>query len=417
MGWFLTHFSASVHTICTPKNAALQTVVHTPCTPGNNAMAINTFCTSCKTSNGLDAKKCSKCGNAFGRDKKYRVSVSVKGNRVTRVADNLTIAREVEAAIKGDLVRDEYDIATHRVEKVTTLDDLWARTLPWAKEHKRTWQNDAYLYGKHIQPRLGDKALGDIAPLDVERLKSDMRKATTQHGKPFTNASIKHVLVLLKRLFNLAIKWNLFQGLNPVSRVEFPKLNNARTDFLSTEQIDDLLQVLSAWPCHESANIVRLLLFTGWRRSEVFALQWGDIESENRMVTHRNPKPGKSVTVPVSEVVLGILGGMNKTADYVFPGKGGKMRVDFKGPWERIRKAAGLPRNITLHLLRHTFASHLIMAGESLFTVGRLLGHRNTSTTARYSHLSDSHMQEAARRSADLLAGKQTGKKELRLVR
>ena len=68
----------------------------------------------CKTSNGLDAERCSKCGATFGRDKKYRVCVSVKGQRVTRVVDNLTIAREAEAAIKGDMVRGEFEINQQR---------------------------------------------------------------------------------------------------------------------------------------------------------------------------------------------------------------------------------------------------------------------------------------------------------------
>ena len=127
-------------------------------------MAIQIFCTSCKTSNGLDAKKCSKCGTAFTRDKKYRVCVSNKGKRVTRVVDNLTIAREVEAAFKGDLVRDEFEIADHRAqEKPLTLADVWDKYLPWAKEHKKSWRDDLYYYQKHIEPRFASKALSDIS--------------------------------------------------------------------------------------------------------------------------------------------------------------------------------------------------------------------------------------------------------------
>jgi len=73
-------------------------------------MAIQIFCSKCKSTYALDAKSCSKCGTAFARDKKYRVCVSIKGKRVTRVVDNLTIARETESAIKGDMVRGEYEI-------------------------------------------------------------------------------------------------------------------------------------------------------------------------------------------------------------------------------------------------------------------------------------------------------------------
>ena len=93
-------------------------------------------CPECGKS--LESKKCPKCGVAFGRDKKYRVSVSVKGKRANRIVDNLTIAREVEAALKGDLVRDEFEIADHRVKEVTTLQDVYDKFLPWAKTIKKS---------------------------------------------------------------------------------------------------------------------------------------------------------------------------------------------------------------------------------------------------------------------------------------
>ena len=104
-------------------------------------MAIQIYCTGCYTSNGLDAKSCSNCGATFGRDKKYRVCVSIKGKRVTRVVDNLTIARETEAAIKGDMVRGEYEI-NRGIKEAPTLGEVWAKYLPWAKEHKKTWKCD-----------------------------------------------------------------------------------------------------------------------------------------------------------------------------------------------------------------------------------------------------------------------------------
>jgi ribosomal protein L37E len=66
-------------------------------------MAIHIYCTRCYTSNGLKAKSCSNCGAIFGRDKKYRVCVSVKGERRTRVENNLTLAKQKEATLQADL--------------------------------------------------------------------------------------------------------------------------------------------------------------------------------------------------------------------------------------------------------------------------------------------------------------------------
>ena len=77
-------------------------------------MAIQIFCTKCKSSYGLDAKSCSKCGTTFGRDKKYRVCVSVKGKRVTRVVDNLTSPGKRKRPLKADMVRGEWKLTKIR---------------------------------------------------------------------------------------------------------------------------------------------------------------------------------------------------------------------------------------------------------------------------------------------------------------
>jgi hypothetical protein len=70
-------------------------------------MAIHVYCPQCHTSNKLELKKCSNCGVPFGRDKKYRVCVSVKGRRTTRMVDNLTLAKEIESTYKSDIIREE----------------------------------------------------------------------------------------------------------------------------------------------------------------------------------------------------------------------------------------------------------------------------------------------------------------------
>jgi len=198
-------------------------------------MAIHIYCAGCYTSNGLNAKSCSNCGVTFGRDKKYRICVSVKGQRVTRVVDNLTIARETEAAIKGDLVRGEFDILHEK--KVPTLGEVWAKYLPWAKEHKKSWLNDLRYYRLHLEPRFAKKPLDAISPIDIERMKTELKRGVNRRGKPFAAATIKHQLVIIRRLYNLARKWNLYDGKNPVESVAMPRLDNQKTEFLNDEEL------------------------------------------------------------------------------------------------------------------------------------------------------------------------------------
>jgi integrase len=365
-------------------------------------MAINIYCTGCYTSNGLEAKACSSCGQPFGRDKKYRVCVSIKGKRVTRVVDNLTIARETEAAIKGDMVRGEYEI-NRGIKEAPTLNELWAKYLPWAKEHKKTWDDDLLNYRKHLEPRFGRKRLDAISSLDVERMKLELRKGTSKQGKPYSMATIKHQMVLLNRLYNLAKRWGLYKGDNPLDRVELPRLDNLRTEFLSDEEADRLMITLNSWPCRESAAFVKFTLFTGLRRSELFKLTWDDVDFNRGMITIRSPKGGKTQTLPVSTQALEVLRSLEVRSPYVFPGKNGRQRTDFKGPWQRIRQAAGLPSNFRFHGLRHHFASTLVSNGVDLSIVQALLTHKDARTTQRYSHLKPGAMREAALKSGELL--------------
>ncbi len=367
-------------------------------------MAIHIYCTGCYTSNGLNAKSCSNCGATFGRDKKYRVCVSFKGKRQTRVVDNLTLARQKEATLKADLERGDMDIDDKK--EIPTLGELWAKYLPWAKENKKTWQCDQYNYETHLAPRFAKKHLDSISSLDVERMKLEMKKGTSKQGKPYATATIKHQLVLLKRLYSLAKRWGLFGGENPMDRVEIPKLDNQRTEFLTDEESDRLMKTLDFWPCRESAAFVKFTLFTGLRRSELFKLTWDDIDFERGMITLQKPKGGKTQTIPVSSQAIGVLKGLKPTSPYVFPGKKGAQRTDFKGPWRRIRQVAGLPDNFRFHGLRHHFASTLVSNGVDLCVVQALLTHKDSRTTQRYAHLSPGAMRDAALKSGDLLTPK-----------
>jgi integrase len=379
-------------------------------------MAIFVRCPNCRATSTLDAKKCGKCSSVFGRDKKFRVSVKSKGKCVVRIVDNLTIAREVESAIKGDLIRDEYDIRAHKVNNVLTLNDLWANYLPFAQQHKKSWHDDECYYRKHLEPRFGNKALDNITSFDLEKLKSDLRKAVTDRGTPYAAQTIKHVLVIVRRLYNLARKWNLYDGRNPMDAVQMPKVDNQITEFLSDDELTRLLEVLDSWPFRESAAFVKFAIYTGVRRGELFKLQWDHIDFERSLVKLVDPKGTKTITIPVSQQALDVLSELNRDSIFVFPGDNGQQRTDFKGPWLRIRKAAGLPAGFRFHGLRHNFASYLISNGVDLSVVGALLTHKNAATTQRYAHLRPDAVKQAALKSGDLLTPKSQTRKALKFV-
>lgn len=371
-------------------------------------MSIQLFCTGCKTSSALDSKTCPKCRKPFDRTRKYRVQVSVKGQRQTRLADNLTIARELESSIKADMVRQEFDITHHQAKKKPlTLAELWQKYLPWAQENKKSWRDDAYYYGKHLEPRFGKKPLESITGFDLEKLKGELKKSVTDRGRPYAAQTIKHVLVIVRRLYNLARKWGLYDGENPASKVQMPHVDNQVTEFLTDEELSRLMAVLDNWPFDDSAAFIKFCLLTGFRRGELFKMQWEHIDFERGMITLPDPKGKKTIIVPVCQEALDVLTGLSRSSDFVFPGKNGGQRVDFSGPWKKIRKAAELPEGFRFHGLRHNFASQLISNGVDLAVVGKLLSHKQAQTTARYAHLRPDAVQAAAVKAGELLQPKQ----------
>jgi integrase len=214
--------------------------------------------------------------------------------------------------------------------------------------------------------------------------------------------TIKHCLVIIRRLFNVARKWGLYKGENPISKVSMPKVDNLRVRFLSDSELDRLLKTLETWPCRESVDIVRFGLLSGFRLGEILRLKWDAVDFQNGYITHIAPKGGKTVSVPISQELMEILKNREPVSEYVFPGKDGGQRYDFKHPFDRIKKAAGIS-DFRFHDLRHNFASQLVSQDINLAVVKELLSHKDIQTTMKYAHMAPGAIKEAARQSGRMI--------------
>jgi integrase len=171
---------------------------------------------------------------------------------------------------------------------------------------------------------------------------------------------------------------------------------------LSQAEIAHLSEALAAYPNKVVANACRFLLLTGARRGEVLKMKWADVDLEAGVWvkpanTTKSKKPHR---VPLSAGALEVLASLERTNDFVFPGrKTDRSLCDLKNAWEKIRAEAGL-EDVRLHDLRHSYASILASAGLSLPIIGQLLGHTQPATTARYAHLFDEPLREATEKVA-----------------
>lgn len=148
--------------------------------------------------------------------------------------------------------------------------------------------------------------------------------------------------------------------------------------------------------------IIRLLLYTGARISEIRDLQWEWVRPPHLALPDSKTGPK---TIWLNQQALTILQEQPRQPDcpYVFPSWDGSAPLNPNSWWFAFRRTCALP-DVRLHDLRHSFASTAIMDNVPLATIGALLGHLLPETTAKYAHLSDDVIADAARRISGNLA-------------
>jgi len=275
-----------------------------------------------------------------------------------------------------------------------TVDRLWSEYLSMRSNLKGR-ATDENRFNNYIRPSFGDKELFQILPLDVSRLEKKLLKTLSAQ-------TTWHVLELLRRLSNFAVKMNLCPGLP--FKIQMPRVNNVTTEDLTPQQMRDLLAVLHDNQGTDAADAMLLALFTGMRRGEMFRLKWNDVDVERGFIRLRDPKGGVDSSIPLNDAARKLLEDHPRgSSEFIFPGKGGGQRVCIKRSVNELKEKAGIPKNFrALHGLRHVFASMLASSGKvDLFTLQKLLTHKSPTPTMRYSHLRD-----AALRDASNLAGR-----------
>ena len=280
---------------------------------------------------------------------------------------------------------------------------------------------------------LRDGVLSAFGRLRLDKVGSeDVRAVKNANEKTPTGANRK--LALLSHIFSTAEQWELRpQNSNPCKRVDhFSEMKRER--FLSEEELARLGTALASAEALAKADktpaegavdqvacdAIRLLVFTGCRMSEVLTLQWDQVDLEVGAMRLPETKESTPKTVVLNAPALRILAGRPKIEGnpFAFPGRRhGRHLTDIEHPWQRIRKAAGLD-DVRLHDLRHGFASVAVAGGASLPIIGKLLGHSQPATTARYTHLlanlSSSPLRKVSgvvgRRLDRAMSGRATGK-------
>jgi integrase len=272
-----------------------------------------------------------------------------------------------------------------------TLDRLWAEySAP--RPLSKGFITDRGRYLNFIKPDFGHKEPKEIMPLEVHRLRIRLSRIR----KPQT---VKHVLLLLQRLINFGVNKGLCAGLG--FKIEMPKVHNLKTEDLTPEQLSALMEAIEQEYDVQAANFMKMALFTGMRRGELFRMQWTDLDFEKGFIHIRNPKGGRDEVIPMNQAARELLESHPRSdSPCVFPGHKGNQRARAPKRIDAIKERASLPKDFrALHGLRHVYASMLASSGQvDLYTLQKLLTHKSPAMTQRYAHLRD----EALRRASDL---------------
>ena len=304
--------------------------------------------------------------------------------RSTRTSDR-ELAELALKDIEVKIARDELDF--NRGKAKTFLSEFTGRYLRFSKATK---EYNTYCIEERVLRRLKE-SLGDIwlSRITAEQIEA-YKIERLQYIKPISvNLELRH----LKAAFEKAIKWGYIKS-NPFKEVDFLKVKDSNfPKFFNRAEVNLLLQAI---PDGTFKNLIIFYLYTGCRRNEALNLTWDDIDLNTNRVTFLKTKSGKSRMVPFNGKLYHVLKSMKRNGEKPFPFRPHFVTHEFK----KFLRASEVSKREVLHLhsLRHTYASHLVMAGVDLCTVGKLLGHSSVKVTEKYAHLAPDHLQAVVER-------------------
>lgn len=315
-------------------------------------------------------------------------------------------------------VKDGKDPSGERIaaRKSETVAELAERYLDEYAAHEKKASSaatDRSNIENHIIPLLGRLKVRDVTRADIERAKHAIRTGKTPRNpnrakpKPRGRRVVtggagiaNRCVALLSKMFERAEAWGLREN-NPVRRIQKYK-EAPRRRFLSTDELKRLHAALGTAEQDRSENqsaisAIRLLLYTGARLGEIVGLRWREVDLNAACLRLEDSKTGSDV-IALGSPALAVLNAITKRGpdDLVIEGDKASARLAVTRPWYRIRETAGLGKDVTLHSLRHTFASWSVMGGFSLAQTGAVLRHKSAQTTMGYAHHSlESRLQTA----------------------
>src|SRR5271165_4700340 len=358
-----------------------------------------------------------------GQERRYTIGPFPEFSVETARAKAFELRQSISNGVDPFTLREtKHREAVESEARLRTLRDLATEYMErHAMVHKRpkSVRDDKAMLEGLILPQLGRIRVANVSRRDVSSLHTSLQATPYRANR---------VLALLRKMFNFAIsdnerEWGIAK--NPATGVQKFR-EEKRERWLSEEELERVAAAMDGYPDKRAAlaevsekqrlfvrseaqravNAIRLNMVTGARKSEVLLATWDQFDLDRGVWTKpsHNTKEKRIEHVPLNDQAIAFLKSLPREGEYLFPGRMGAHLTDLRFAWAAICKDTQL-QDVHIHDLRHTYASHLVSRGVSLPIVGKLLGHTQAETTARYAHIADNPVREAANLFPVVLAG------------
>ncbi len=311
--------------------------------------------------------------------KKHRISTKTTDKRKTQ-----EIYLEVMMQLKNP--------DTQKAETETNpllYKEFYQEYLKWYSKRQKAYKTKKYFL-RILPDCFLNSPLNSISTRELNLLQSQLI-----NGRK--TASVNRIMNTVKHSFMKAYEWNLIskEQYEQTQKVKLLKGEVKRLRFLSVDEIQKLLSMCD----NHLYLIVFLALHTGMLKGEILNLKWEHVDLKHGLIFLEDTKNCERREIPLNEAVKDLMRRLyakrRLDTDYIFVNPDtGKKYLDIKRSFNSACRRAGI-KNFRFNDLRHTYASHLVMARVDLTTVSRLLGHKSITMTLRYSHLAPEHMSRA----------------------
>lgn len=323
----------------------------------------------------------------------YKLNNKFKRVNIGKKSEGITEAfchqKRNQAINNAKFGKDEPIVRTKK--KIITFDEIAQRFLEYNKIHAKDHHNHLSRYNNHIKPYLGEKSIEEISTDDIQTIQKDKLKKLAPK-------TVNHITQLIKTIFNYNIKHKYINIDNPVDNLKKLKINNERLRYLDKEEIEQLLE--SVKNDEQLLLFVLLSLQTGGRINTIINLKKKDIDLNNKIISLRDYKnnsfyrgffnnelsellENRLANLKQNDLVLLYNTAPNNLQTYITKKLQPILNVLFNSELDIKDRQ----NRVVIHTLRHTFASHLAINGTPIFTIQKLMNHKDINMTLRYAKL------------------------------